>query len=257
MKKSPAPSVEFAARILDLLSSSKYRKSSLTEISQALSINISSCLRVMRVLNQYQLVKYDMEGKKYSLGDNIIVLGIRASDFSDELSLSRPYLKSLCTKTGLTSVLVKKAPKKDMLMYVAKEEPFMDGRISVNLGRYFHITGASSGKCFLAFMEEEEIDRIIRGAEKKQMNSFDVEEFKQSLNEVRLQGFIYSVDKYAPGVGGIMAPIFSFNGEVSMVIGCLGTSAFFKESGISDIRESVVNTAAAITKILSGVEATV
>lgn len=253
-KKSAVPSVDFAARIMEFLSRYKNRKSTLTEISLALSISKSTCLRILRVLHEYRFVYYDEETKKYSLGEYLIILGTRAADFSDKLAVSRPHLKQLCMQTKLTSVLVEPAPH-NRLMYLAKEEPDVDLRINVTLGQYFPITGASFGKCFLAFLDEKEADRIIREVGIKQFTSktiTNVGEFKKNLQVVRKLGYAYSFEEHTQGVSAIAAPVFDFTGKVIMVVACLGTPALLNESNISEIKENLLFAAGKIIRGLGG-----
>lgn len=253
-KKSSVPSVEFAARILDFLSRFKTSKSTLTEISRSLSISKSTCLRILRVLNEYRFVHYDEETRRYSLGEYLVILGTRASDFSDKLAVSRPHLKELCQRTNLTSVLVEPAPN-NRLTYVAKEEPDINVRINVTLGQYFPITGASFGKCFLAFMDEKEADLIIREVGIKQFTTrtiTNVAEFKDNLKIVRRQGYAYSLEEHTQGVSAVAAPVFDVNGKVIMVVACLGTPVLLNDSNITGVKDAVMETAGKITGGLGG-----
>lgn len=253
-KKSAVPSVEFTARILEFLSRYKNRKSTLTEISSALSISKSTCLRILRVLNEYRFVHYDEETRKYSLGEYLIILGARAADFSDRLAVCRPHLKNLCGQTNLTSVLLEPAPG-NRLMYVAKEEPDVSIRINVTLGQYFPITGASFGKCFLAFMDEAEAGRIIREVGIKQFTSktiTNVNDFKKNLEEVRQQGYAYSFEEHTQGVSAVAAPVFDFSGKVIMVVACLGTLALLNQSNVLEVKEALLDAAAKMMRSLGG-----
>lgn len=252
--KPAAPSVEFAVRILDFLSRYKNRKSSLTEISRALSISKSTCLRILRVLHENRFVQYDEETRKYGLGEYLVILGARAADFSDKLAVSRPHLKELSGTTGLTSVLVERAPQ-NRLVYIAKEEPDVNVRINVTIGQYFPITGTSFGKCFLAFMDEEEAGRIIREVGIKQLTSrtvVNVNEFKKNLKTIRQLGYACSIEEHTEGVSAVAAPAFDCGGKVAMVAACLGTSALLNESNISGVKDAVLDAAARITSALGG-----
>ncbi|MCL6612003.1 MAG: IclR family transcriptional regulator [Peptococcaceae bacterium] len=254
-QKSAVPSVEYAIKILDFLSRFKNRKSSLAEISRALAISKSTCLRILRVLRHYGLVYYDEETRKYSLGEYLVVLGSRAADFSDRLAVCRPHLAALCRKTGLTCVLVGPAPQ-NRLMYVAKEEPDVDVRINVTVGQYFPITGASFGKCFLAFMDEEEAGRVISEAGIKQFTSrtiTNLDEFKKNLQAVRRLGYAYSFEEHTQGVSALAAPVFDSGGKVVLVAACLGTPALLNESNMQGIRDAVLDAAGRMTRDLGGV----
>lgn len=254
-KQLAAPSVEAAIRILDYLSRFKTRKSTLTEISQALSITKSTSLRILRVLCYYNMLRYEEETRKYCLGEYLVVLGSRAADFSNKLAVSRPHLAGLCRKTNLTCVLVEPAPH-NRLMYVDKQEPDVSVRINVTLGQYFPITGASFGKCFLAFMDEAETDRIIKEVGIKQFTSrsiTNVDDFKRNLKVVRQLGYAYSFEEHTQGVSALAAPVFDPNGKVAMVVACLGTPALLKETDIPVIKDVVIDTAVQITRGLGGI----
>lgn len=254
--KSPVPSVDAAIRILDFLSRYKNKESSLSEISQKLDISKSTCLRILRVLNEYQMVSYNKNTKKYSLGVYLIVLGARASEFSDELGISKPYLHRLVQETNLTSVLVQRRSNKH-LMYVAKEEPSsnMDIKIHVILGQYFPLTVTSFGKCFMAYMHESELKQIIQKVGLKKFTATtitDENKLKQELEKVREKGYAVSCEEHTPGVVGIASPIFDLSGKVIMSIACLGLSAYTDDKKIETYGNIVKKIAAEITVALGG-----
>jgi len=255
-RKSPVPSVDAAIRILDFLSRYKNRESSLSQISQKLEINKSTCLRILRVLNEYQMVSYDENTKKYSLGVYLVVLGARASEFSDTLGISKPYLHRLVEETSLTSVLVQRKSDKH-LMYVAKEEPTsnMDIKINVILGQYFPLTVTSFGKCFMAHMPKNELNQIIKEVGLKKFTTktiTDEKKLKEELEKVRKQGYALSFEEHTPGVVGIASPVFDMSGEVIMAIACLGVSAYMDDEKIAACGRTVKKIAAQITAALGG-----
>lgn len=256
-EKSDVPSVEAAAKILDFLSRYKHRRSTLTEICQKLGLNKSTCLRILRVLKKYQFVSYDEETKKYGLGVYLVVLGARAAEFSDHLEIVRPYLRRLMEETQLTSVLLQ--PASDYrLMYVLKEEPDAGIRVNVTLGQYFPVTTTSFGKCYLAFMDKTELDRIIREVGIREFTPKTItnaEELKEDLKQVVRRGYAVSYEEHTPGVVGIAAPVFDMNGKVSMIIACLGVAAYMGEERVAACGEKIKEIALEITRALGGQKA--
>lgn len=256
--KSAVPSVEAAIRILGFLSRYKNRNSTLSEISNKLAINKSTCLRILRVLKKYQMVSYDESTKEYSLGVYLVVLGARASEFCDELEISKPYLHRLMEETNLTSVLVQPGAN-NRLMYVAKEEPTsnMGIKIHVILGQYFPITVTSFGKCFMAYMQEKELFQVIEEVGLKKFTPktiTDIKKLKEELEDVREKGYAVSKEEHTPGVVGIAAPIFDVSGKVIMSIACLGVSALMDDEKIAVCGSTVKKFAAEITQALGGRE---
>lgn len=253
-EKSDVPAVETAVRILDFLSRYKNRRSTFTEIHQKLGLNKSTCLRILRILKKYQLVTYDEETKRYGLGVYLVVLGARAAEFSDQLEIIRPYLRRLMERTQLTSVLLQPMPF-HRLMYVAKEEPDAVIRVNVSLGQYFPVTVTSFGKCYLAYMAEDELDEVIKQVGIRQFTKrtiTGIKELKQNLKEVALKGYAVSYEEHTPGVIGIAAPVFDMNGKVNMVVGCLGVAGFVDQEKICIYGEEVKRIAAEITTATGG-----
>lgn len=185
------------------------------------------------MLQSHRFVSYYGETKRYSLGVNLVVLGSRALEFIDYLKLAQPYLKWLAQETKQTSVLLEPIGN-NRLMYVAKEE-FGEAReetgesvrITVRLGQQFPLTSASFGKCFMAYMPEDEIENIVREVGLKGFTSraiVSVEEFKDNLRQVREKGYAESYEEYTQGLSGIAAPIFDMSGRVQMVLAIVGLS---------------------------------
>ncbi len=253
-QRSEVPAVESAVRILEYLSRYKHRSSSLSDISKSLSINKSTCHRILKVLAHYHIVVCDEETKHYSLGSYLIALGTRASEFTDYLEISKPVLKWLCSETQQTCVLLEPISN-NKLMYVAKEEANLPVRVTVNIGQQFPLTGASFGKCFLAFMEDSKAEQLIKHNGFKQFTSksiTNISQFKQEIQRIRLQGYAQSYEEHTPGVYGIAAPIFDAHCSVNMVIGCVGLSHLLGSRSIDDYGSQVVEASRKITKLLGG-----
>lgn len=253
-EKSQVPAVEVAIKILEYLSRFKHRTSTLSEISKDLAINKSTCLRILRVLESHRFVSYDQLSKQYGLGSYLVVLGFRASEFINYLELAKPCLHDLCEQTGHTCVLLEPTPNQG-LMYIAKEEPHVQFRVTVSVGQQFPLTSASFGKCYLAFTPEEKVDDIIKKVGFRQFTNktiLNIEQFKEVLKEVRHKGFAESIEEHTLGIFGIAAPIYDLNGEINMVVACIGMATQLNTTISSVLGGKVKETAANITHILGG-----
>ncbi|HBV89176.1 MAG TPA: hypothetical protein DEF42_21590 [Desulfosporosinus sp.] len=252
--RSEVPAVEAAIQILKYLSSYKNKLSPLSDISKNLSINKSTCHRILKVLEDYHIVFFNSETKQYSLGTYLIELGARASEFTNYLEVIRPILRWLCTETKQTSVLLE--PISDTkLMYVAKEETNSPIRMTVSIGRQFPLTSTSFGKCYLAFSDKAEANRLINEIGFKQFTSksiTNVQQFKNELDKVRLNGYALSLEEYTPGVFGIAAPIFDVQGKVILVIGCVGLAHQSYCPPINRCAELITEAARRVTELLGG-----
>ena len=258
-ERSEVPALEAAIRILEYLSRYKSKERSLSQYSKTLSINKSTCHRILKLLNQYRFVSYDADSKQYNLGSYLIILGSRASEFIDYLKLAKPHLKWVCEETRLTSVLLE--PVSDnRLMYVAKEEldvPDHHFHVSVKIGQRYPITSASFGKCYLAYMEEHRMEEIVRKVNFKQFTDksiTDLEAYKESLKDVRRKGYAVSYEEHTTGIFGIAAPIFDYSGQISMVIACIGFAKSVDEDYVSICGDQLKEASRRIMEALGGKE---
>jgi len=252
--RSAVPAVEAAIRILEYLSLYENKSSPLSDISKNLSINKSTCHRILKVLVDHYYVFFNDETRQYSLGSFLIELGTRASEFTNYLEATKPFLKWLCTESNQTSVLLE--PISDTkLMYIAKEEANLPIRVTIDIGRQFPLTSTSYGKCYLAFTDESESERLINKIGFKQFTSksiTNVQQFKEELATIRLKGYALSFEEYTPGVYGIAAPIFDINDKVILVIACVGLTHLCNSLSINVYAELVTNAARRITESLGG-----
>ena len=247
------PVIVSTGRILQYLSNHENQKSSLSEISQALGISKSTCFRILRTLEDMNYVTYDKQSKRYSLGSYLVVLGSRAMEQLDFLTLGKKYLQAITQETGMTTAIVQRIGF-DRIAYIAKVEADSAVRLSVSVGRQFHITKVSYGKCFLAFAtEKERSDILAKGLDKLTENTItDIDQYLDELNFVRKRGYATSNEEYIPGVNAVSAPVFRPDGQVLMVICCLAISSHFPVEKMHDVGRKLAETAKELTKRLDG-----
>ncbi len=249
--KYEAPAVFQASRVLKFLSRYKYGNSTLTQISETLGLNKSTCLRILKTLEEADFVSFNSFRKTYSLGPYLVVLGSRAFEQIDYLSLSKSFLKRLVDLTCLTSVLVDRVSN-DRLVYVAKEEINEAHRINVSVGNQFKIAEISYGMWFLAYMNEKERMKYINKGLRQvtPCTITDVKEYIHKMELAKEQGYIVSNEVYVTGITGISAPIFKNSGEVGSVIACIGFSTM-RQSEVQNAVESVMRVAKEFNEMLS------
>lgn len=217
------PSVELATKVLKLLSRYKYRNCTLKEISDRLSVNKTTCLRVLRTLEREDFLRYNAETKKYCLGPFLIPLGNRAAELSDWITFAKVEMAKVAERTGLTTVLVERL-QNDQLVYLASAEP-PNGKIkiSVSVGQYFPITVTAFGRAYLAYDDESEWQRLIRkGIRPITSNTVtDGEAFVEAIRQTQRVGYAVSHGEATPGISAIAAPIIDHNKNVVLVMACI------------------------------------
>jgi DNA-binding IclR family transcriptional regulator len=228
-RKYTVPALENAFQILRLLSRNRFRESTVTEIANALSLNPATCYRILQSLEGYSVVRYLENKKRYTLGPYLVVLGERAKEHLDYLSIIMPYLEKLTKETEMTSILVNKIGE-EKLAIVAKVEA-SDFGVSVSVGRHFSITDGSFGMCFLASLDKEQREYFLK--QQKGLKTFTEEEVKlieRDIEHIRDNGYCITYGEYIKGLCGIAAPVFTSESEAELSIELIGfTSQFEKE----------------------------
>lgn len=235
-----APSVDMAARILKYLSRYKTKQGTLSEISKALEINKSTCLRVLKTLEQHSLIFYNSETRKYSLGIYTAVLGSRVHETLDYLSYVKPFLIEASEKTRLTAAFVQRISTNRM-MFVSKEDPSTRPRLTVSVGNKFPITEVSYGKWLLAYMPEEERRRFLEKGLKKitEFTITDTNLYLEQLKEIKETGVLVSREEYTPGICAISCPIFDRSKSVLGVIAVIGMSSTLTDSDLEEMKATL------------------
>lgn len=249
-RKYSVPALENAIEILKLLSRKRFKESTTTEIANALSLNPASCFRILQSLEQFSLVRYEKNNKRYTLGPYLVVLGERAKEHLNYIAIIKPYLEELTKQTGLTSMLVNKVSD-DKLAIVSKVEG-NDFGIHVSIGRHFSIIDGAFGMCFLAFLDKEERDYYLK--QDNGLRSFDEEEIHaigESIQRVREDGYYVTFGEYIKGICCVAAPIFSDGDKVELSIALVGLTAQIEKSELSNHGELTKKAAIEVTKLIN------
>lgn len=248
-----APAVRTAFKILQLLSRKKYNVSTLTEIAKVLSLNPTSCFRILKELVDLSLVRYDERKKTYSLGPYLVVLGERAKESLDYISLCLPYMERLTQEVGLTTVLVNRVGD-DKLTFVSKVEK-EDFGIKVSIGRHFHITAGAYGKCFLAQMSREMQNYYLKESKEfHAMTPAEQEQYRIDVAEVPAKGYAVSYGGLFSGIFGVASPIIADSHKMDMCIAAIGVTAnYTKEDLEPQVAPLVRECALSITEKLTNI----
>lgn len=250
-RKYAVPAVETTFKILTLLSRNRFRESTLTEISNALSLGPPTCFRILHLLEELSIVRYLKDKKRYTLGPYLVVLGERAKEHLDYISLSMPYLENISKETGQTSVLIHRVGE-SKLTIVAKVEGAEFG-IHVSIGRHYSIADGAYGKCYLAYMDQQDREYVLRNkAGLKSFSEVELIELEDEFEEIIRNGYATTYGEYVKGICGVAAPIFIEDGKVEMSIALLGLTAQLSKVENRSHGELVREAAKEISKKIRG-----
>lgn len=186
------------------------------EISKRLGLSQSKAYRLVRTLIQYRLLQEKPKTAQYGLGLGAYRLGLLAQQNFNLPEIARPVMKELSLSTRETVVLTAvNGTKGVVLERVESEEPIRYSLFQPGASLPLHC-GASS-KILMAFLPEEEWDRIIEREGLRRYTSHtitDPEKLKQHLREIRERGYAFSDQEVDRDVRAIGAPILNGRGEL-------------------------------------------
>jgi DNA-binding IclR family transcriptional regulator len=243
-----SPAVREASRVLFCLAAARSSHMSLMEICAELAIPKSRAFSVLKALEEFGLVERNRAGKGYSLGPGLITLSRKVLDNLNLPHLAEPILENLASKTGNTALLG--LITGDDTIIAAKRDG--EGTISVTtrIGFRRPLTYGAHGKAIVAFLPEEERDRILK---KKHVyftgdsGKPDMELLKKQLAQCRKYGFAEDLGETNPGLNVIAAPIL---GPAGTPVGYLELLVLFSADLAHDFGPLVASGAITISRQL-------
>jgi DNA-binding IclR family transcriptional regulator len=240
--------VDRALSILFLVSTSA-EPLGLTEISRETSIDKATALRLLFTLQGFNLVRRDAATRRYLPGSGVWRL---SSAWQGDLrTISHPHLEALTRATQETASLL--CPRE--LERVCVHAVYAPNELSVvpAVGSTHPIYFGASGKVILAYMPEEERDRIIQITKLKSSNPravTDRAEFLKILRTVRRRGYSTSSGDVTLGAAAVAAPVFNEVGRVVAVVSLRSPEVRMPARRMSQLAPLVIGAAGKISREL-------
>ncbi len=247
--KSIVPAVEQAARVLFCLGESPQPKMKLTDICKQVGIYKSKGHSILNTLNHFGLVEKDLLNKTYSLGPSLIFLARNVLDNLVYPEVVAPFLQVLATETNGTAVFG--LINEDHVFVVGKHEGNQNIGFTFRLGHRFHLTLGAHGKAIVAFLPEEEREKIL-SKKKVYFNGYDpsqtdVKRLNDELAKCRQLGYAQDIGRITPGVNVVSTPVFALH---ERIVGCLILIGTFPEDIIDEYGPKTVSIAKQISQKL-------
>jgi len=244
----PIKVLEKSFLILDLL----YKNdcpTSITEISNALSLYASTAYRILSTLKSGGFVEQDPKTQKYSLGLRFIELGaskLQAMNFMKEIL---PYLKKLKEKFNETVHLG--VLRENEILYLAKEESSQTIRMFSRVGNRCPIHCTGLGKIILAFLSPKEKDEILNNIKliaytKNTITNRTI--LEKELSIIKKQGFAMDNEENEKDVFCIATPVFNFEKKVIAAISISIPRFRINSQKTKKIKKALLDTSDTISK---------
>ena len=219
---------------LAILSSFSWTKNAmtLTEIARERNLPLPTAARLIKALEEEGFLERNTKTKRYHLGFKCSLLGAIAKKTGILRMIASPYMEELRSMFNETVNLYLR--EGDIRVCYEQIESSFNLKRSAKLGDRFPLWAGAAGRCFLAFMKREEVDRILEEVEPLTANTIlDKEQIYKKSLEVKTRGYSFSVSEREEGVSSVAAPIFDASMQPMACLTVSGPTSRFSEEMIA------------------------
>ena len=250
---SPVQSIDRVFDIVEALSNVPHGMS-LTDLSAAVGLHVSTVHRLLSALVARGYVQKDFETGKYRLTMRLFEIGSRVVGGLNLVSVSRPFLEHLADYTGETIHLV--ARHGHEVVYLYKEETHSSiVRMASLVGLRNPMYCTAVGKSIMAFLPRDTIRAIWDNTVVTAFTPHTITRFSDLLEELdRSRELGYAVDReeHELGVMCVAAPIFDYSGAPVGAISASAPASRMNPERIADFAKQIMHSAGGITNLLGG-----
>jgi IclR family KDG regulon transcriptional repressor len=213
-----APAVDRALDILEFMAV-HHRPFGATEIARELNIPTNSVFRILKRLTERKYTTQDPVSGGYQLSNRMFTLGMSLYTRFELRQRARSHMEWLCRETEETCQL--QIPQGERMLVVDSYNPEKEFYLRVVPGSLVYCHPNAYAKAVLAFMEEEEVKKLIpqRMIGLTPKTIIDRDKFMEHLKGIRETGLSYDDEEYTSGIFCIGAPVFDFEGKPVAGIG--------------------------------------
>jgi DNA-binding IclR family transcriptional regulator len=241
--------VDRATDVLSLFAEHSEGTLGVTEIAKQLGLSKAVVHRILSTLASKGYVQLDRDSRRYSLGPQVLVLGLTYLDRIDIRRLAAPEMRRLVAVTGETSTLSIRTGWSRV--YVDQVTPHNDIRMSVQLGHPYPLHAGSSSKALLAFLPEAEreeyLDRPLEAVTDRTLTDADV--LRRELARIRELGYARSISERQLGAASVAAAILDHRGRPAATLSVCGPMERFAEH-IDGAAAELLQSAAGVSALL-------
>jgi DNA-binding IclR family transcriptional regulator len=238
------PAVTRAIAILRLLGKSE-APLGVNAIARALDLVPSTCLHILRVLTTEELIAFDPQTKRYSLGVGVIALArsaLRRNSFADR---AQPAVDGLSRRHGVTAIGVQVVGIEHFVV-VAISRSGQGLHLHTDIGSRFPALISATGRCIAAYsrLPASDIERRFRAL--RWDNPPTLEQWRADVETARRVGYAVDEGNYISGVTIIAAPVLN-DGSVSHAVIAVGLTEQLRRGGVEKIGEELRGIAAELS----------
>ena len=243
---APAPMVERAFRLLDLLSDTE-EGLTLSDLARALNMSKGSIHGLLKTLESNGVIE-QAEDRRYVMGPRIYDLAQAYIQRAGLRHYALPAMRRIAASTGETVFLGKVEQKGVRIIESMVDEGAQPAlHISAPRGTRVHLLAAATGPFVLAswplaqreaFLQAHALPRFTEHA------VTDPQQFLARVEEAVRTGVSFDHEEYLVGVNAVGAPIYGTGGSLVALLWVVGFASRFKgealERAAQQLRAEVV-----------------
>jgi IclR family transcriptional regulator, KDG regulon repressor len=236
-----------AAKLIKCFSFDK-EELSLVELSKMLGLHKSTIHRIVKSLEEEDILVKNSIKETYSLGMVIFQLGNIVRHSLELRAVALPVMQELVFKTKETVFLSVLSDSHKIC--IEKINGPQGLRPAIQIGQALPAHVGSSGKALLAYLDEKSIEAILK---KNNLQNFtgktitDLNTLKNELAVIREKGYAVGIEERTIGGAGVSAPIWGYSGKVVASLSIVGPVERIRQAGIDEIASLLVDAAQKIS----------
>jgi len=221
------------------------------ELARTLEMDKSSVSRLLRTLEQSEIVTQDPGSRRYALGLGLAALGQKALKRLNVRELALPVLRQLSDVTGECAHLAVLAQGR--ALYLEQTESPRGIGIETPVGTLAPLYCTALGKVLLAFQAQEKREKLLSGLVFEpytRRTMIDLSAFVSHIERVIHNGIAIDDEEFSIGIRCMAAPVFNHAGQVCGAIGFSGPSPRVSDERMQVWGELLANEARALSRKL-------
>jgi len=219
-------------------------------IARALDLVPSTCLHILRVLTEEQLVAVDARTKKYTLAAGLVALArtaLRQHTFPAAVQRS---LEELAAMYRATAIAVEASGLEHMVVVALARADSPLG-VHVDIGSRFPALISATGRCVAAFGDHAWADIRARFGKLRWDAPPTLADWRSEVEAARKTGYAIDDGQYIRGVSIVAAPVRMASGSINALV-VVGVSEQMRRIGLARVGEELRRRAGHISKLFGG-----
>lgn len=211
------------------------------ELANVMGMNHSIIYRILVTFEEYGFLRKNEFTNKYELGVKLFEYGLIVKESMKINEMIYPIMKEVSDELGESTFLTWLDGTEGVCVEIS--ECSKNVRYEITLGSRAPLYAGASNKVIMAFLPQEIQQKIL---EKKlapitSKTVTDEESIKRSLEEIRRNGWAYSIGEYTEDVVGIAVPLFHGNTSIIASLTVAGPSYRIPKEKVGDMLQTLQN----------------